>query len=95
MGLSIKFETVKSGRSILYNERFHKKCYISFSEDRVCLEYSVDPGEKSFVQYFLWVFTVCHVPRLPQIDLDILLRYNMQVLNDFNSFVTPAHFISK
>ena len=31
----MKFQTVKSGRSILYIEGFHKKKYISFSEDRV------------------------------------------------------------
>ena len=47
------------------------------------LEYSVDPDEKSFVQYFLWVFTVWRSPRLLQIDLNkiltFLFRNNMRV----------------
>ena len=45
--------------------------------------YSVDSDKKSFVQYLLWVFTVCHSPRLLQIDLNkiltILFRNDMRV----------------
>ena len=69
MELSIKCK----GRPILYIEGFHKKYYIPSLEIEFVLEYSIDPSEKSFVQYFLWVFTVCHSPRLLQIDLNKIL----------------------
>ena len=75
MELSIKFETVKSGRSILYIEGFHKNISFLSLNIEFVLEYSVDADEKSFVQYFLCVFTVCHSPRLLQIDLKKTLQY--------------------
>ena len=62
MELSIKFETVKSGWSILYKciEGFHKNITFLSLNIEFVPEYSVDADEKSFVQYFLCVFTVCH-----------------------------------
>ena len=72
--LSVKFER-------LDQEGLHKNISFLSLEIESVLEYSVDPDEKSFVQYFLWVFTVCHSPRLLQIDLNkiltILFRNNM------------------
>ena len=51
MELSIKFETVESGRPILiYIEGFHKNITFLSLEIEFVLEYSVDPDEKSFVQ---------------------------------------------
>ena len=61
MQLSIKFETVKSGWFILYIEGFHQKITLLSLNIEFVLEYSVDADEKSFVQYFLCVFTVCHI----------------------------------
>ena len=62
---------------------YHKNISFLSLEIESVLEYSVDPDEKSFVQYFLWVFTDCHSPRLLQIDLNkiltILFRNNMRV----------------
>ena len=62
---------------------FHKNISFLSLEIESVLEYSVDPDEKSFVQYFLWVFTDCHSPRLLQIDLNKILtiwfRNNMRV----------------
>ena len=66
MELSIKFKTVKSALPILYIEGFHKNITFPPLEIEFVIEYSVDPDEKSFVQYFLWVFTVCLSPRLLQ-----------------------------
>ena len=71
MELSIKCE----GRPILYIEGFHKKYYIPSLETEFVLEYSIDPSEKSFGKYFLWVFTVCQSPRLLQIDLNKILTF--------------------
>ena len=84
MELSIKFERLVF---FIYIEGFHKNIsYLSLEIESV-LEYSVDPDEKSFVQYFLWVFTDCNSPRLLQIDLNkiltILFRNNMRVKNYF------------
>ena len=81
MELSIKFETVKSGRSILYIEGVHKNITFLSLNIEFVLEYSVDADEKSFVQYFLCVFTVCHSPCLLKIDLNKTLQYAS--LNDF------------
>ena len=79
MELSIKFEMVKSGRPILLCiEGFHKNITFLSLEIEFVLEYSVDPDEKSFEQYFLWVFIVCQSPCLLQIDLNkifIILFY--------------------
>ena len=62
---------------------FHKNISFLSLEIESVLEYSVDPDEKSFVQYYLWIFTDCHSPRLLQIDLNkiltILFRNNMRV----------------
>ena len=77
--LSTKFETVKSG--ILYIEGFHKDITFLSLNNEFVLEYSVDADEKLFTQYFICVFTVCHSPRLLQIDLNKTLQYAR--LNDF------------
>ena len=58
MELSIKFETIKSGRPILYIEGFHKNITCLSLKIEFVLEYSVNPDDMSFVKYFLWVFTV-------------------------------------
>ena len=83
MELSIKFKTVKSGQSILYIEVFHKNITFLSLNIEFVLEYSEDADEKSFVQYFLCVFTVCQSPRLLQIDLNKTLQYVSQ-----NNFFT-------
>ena len=72
-GIVHKVWTFMSGRPILYIEGFHKNISFLSLEIESVLKYSVDPEEKSFVQYFLWVFTVCHSPRLLQIDLNKIL----------------------
>ena len=83
MELSIKFERLGQDGQILYIEGFHKNISFLSLEIEFVLEFSVDPDDKSFVQYFLRVFTVCHSPRLLQIDLNKILtnlfRNNMQV----------------
>ena len=87
MELSIKFEWLGQDGQILYIEGFHKNISFLSLEIEFVLEFSVDPDDKSFVQYFLWVFTVCHCPHLLQIDLNKILtnlfRNNMRVKNDF------------
>ena len=83
MELSIKFERLGQDGKILYIEGFHKNISFLSLEIEFVLEFSVDPDDKSFVQYFLWVFTVCYSPRLLQIDLNKILtnlfRNNMRV----------------
>ena len=86
MELSIKCE----GRPILYIEGFHKKYYIRSLEIEFVLEYSIDPSQKSFVQYFLWVSTVCHSPCLLQIDLNNVSQL-YRSLKRLYHFDTPAH----
>ena len=83
MELSIKFERLGQDGPIYILRDFIKNISFLSLEIESVLEYSVDPDEKSFVQYFLWVFTDCHSPRLLQIDLNkiltILFRNNMRV----------------
>ena len=74
---------VRSGRPILYIEGFHKNISFLSLEIEFVLEHSVDSDEKSFVQYFHWVFTVCHSPCLLQIDLN-------KILNNFVSTICES-----
>ena len=62
MELSIKFERLGQDGPFYILRDFIKIFHLSLEIEFV-LEYSVDPDEKLFVQYFLWVFTVCHSPR--------------------------------
>ena len=52
MELSIKFEA----GSINIIEGFHQNITFLSLKIEFVLEYSVDPDQKTFVQYFLWVF---------------------------------------
>ena len=68
MGYSIKFETVKSGWSIVYIEGLQviisPKYCISFSKDRFCLSRQCRPRQNChLMQHFIWLFTVCHSTR--------------------------------
>ena len=81
---------VRSGRPILYIEGFHKNISFLSLEIEFVLEHSVDSDEKSFVQYFHWVFTVCHSPRLLQIDLNNFVSTICESKTTL-SFDTPAH----
>ena len=53
MELSVKFERLGQDGPFLYIEGFHKNISFLSLEIESVLEYSVDPDEKSFVQYFL------------------------------------------
>ena len=76
MELSIKFERLgQDGPFYILREFIKNISFLSLEIESV-LEYSVDSDEKAFVQYFIWVFTVCHSPRLLQMDLNKILKIN-------------------
>ena len=89
MELSIKFERLgQDGPFYILRDFIKKKISFLSLEIESVLEYSVYPDEKSFVQYFLWIFTDFHSPRLLQIDLNKILTILFSESKTTISFAT-------
>ena len=81
MGLSINFDTDKSGWSIVYIEGLQitiskKILYFLSLKIEFVLANSADPD---FMWHFIWVFTVCHSTSLGFLDLEGLISCSYDI----------------